>query len=144
MKITIAPAETALACSTPALGIFWRIGDILLVDRCPPGNAETYGECMTHPVGHYERWEEWRALGGMQRARAGIPACVGSTEYDQWPRGRIVLEIPTHRFVIYADRHLRHGAAPAAISAAFRLGGLAVDVRSDPHYRTLPVRCRTS
>lgn len=137
MTIAIAPKE-ALASPNPAIGIFWRIGNVLLVDRRTLADAEIYGDCMTHPIGHYERWEGWRALSGTQRARVGIPDCIVSTEYDQWPRGRVVLEMPAYKFVIYADLRLRQGSMPETIKTAFGLGGFAVDVRGDAHYRTSP------
>jgi len=39
-------------------------------------------------------------------AAVGYPDHILSTEYDHWPRGRIVYETPTRRFVLYADQRL--------------------------------------
>jgi hypothetical protein len=47
MTITIAP-RAALAPTQPAVGIFWRVTDILVIDRSTLDNAEQYGECITH------------------------------------------------------------------------------------------------
>jgi hypothetical protein len=70
MTIAIAP-EAALAPTQPGVGIFWRVNGVLVVDRSTLENAEPYGECMTHVAGHYERWQEWQALGETQLAAKG-------------------------------------------------------------------------
>ena len=134
MTISIAPKE-ALTPTPPAVGIFWRVDGVLVIDRSTLDNAEPYGDCITHAAGHYERWEEWRALTGARRASAGFPDCIASTEYDQWPRGRIVFETPLRRFVLYADRRLQQPAIIEALKIAFGLSGAEVIVRSDSHYR---------
>jgi hypothetical protein len=134
MTISIAPKQT-LAPTQPAVGIFWRVDGVLVIDRSALDNAERYGDCITHAAGHYERWEEWRALSGAQRASAGYPDRIASTEYDEWPRGRIVFEIPTRRFVLYADRRLQQPAIIEALKAAFGLSKAEVIVKSDSHYR---------
>jgi hypothetical protein len=109
--------------------------------RCPGdrpldiGFAEPYGECITHAAGRYERWQEWQALSGASRAAAGYPDRIGSTEYDQWPRGWIVYETPSRWFVVYADRRLQQPAVIEALKTAFGLNGAEVIVRSDSHYR---------
>jgi hypothetical protein len=65
------------------------------------------------------------------------PDRIASTEYDQWPRGRIVYETPTRRFVIYADRRLQKPDIIDALKTAFGLteSKLIVRIRSDSHYR---------
>ena len=134
MMISIAPKE-ALTPTPPAVGIFWRVDGVLVIDRSTLDNAEPYGDCITHAAGHYERWEEWRALTGARRASAGFPDCIASTEYDQWPRGRIVFERSLRRFVLYADQRLQRAAIIEALKVAFGLSGAEVIVRSDSHYR---------
>jgi hypothetical protein len=134
VTIIIAP-KAALAPTQPAVGIFWRVSGVLVIDRSTLDNAEPYGECITHATGHYERWQEWQALSGGSRAAAGYPDRIGSTEYDQWPRGRIVYETPSRRFVVYADRRLQQPAVIDALKTAFGLNGAEVIVRSDSHYR---------
>jgi hypothetical protein len=99
VTIIIAP-KAALAPTQPAVGIFWRVAGVLVVDRSTLGNAEPYGDCITHAAGHYDRWQEWQAIGGAGRALAGYPDLIATTEYDEWPRGRIVYETPARRFVL--------------------------------------------
>jgi hypothetical protein len=54
---------SALAPTKPAVGIFWRVDEALVIDPSTLDEAEPYGDCLTHPGGHYERWQQWQALG---------------------------------------------------------------------------------
>jgi hypothetical protein len=134
MTIIIAP-KAALAPTRPAVGIFWLVNGVLVIDRTTLEDAEPYGDCLTHAAGHYERWQEWQALRNAQRASAGYPDRIASTEYDQWPRGRIVHETPKSSYVIYADRRLQRPDIIDALKIAFGLNEAEVIVRSDSHYR---------
>ena len=58
-----------------------------MATRRPLDEAESYGDCLTHAAGHYERWQEWQALGPARLACKGFPAQIAWTEYDDWPRG---------------------------------------------------------
>lgn len=124
-----------LAPTPPAAGIFWRVNGVLVIDRSTLDEAEPYGDCLGHAAGHYERWQEWQALGAARRATLGYPDLIASTEYDQWPRGRIVYETLARRFVLYADRRLQKPAIIDALKAAFGLNQAEVIIRSDAHYR---------
>jgi hypothetical protein len=106
MTIRVAP-KAALAPTAPAVGIFWRVNGVIVIDRSTLDEAEPYGDCITHAAGHYERWQEWQELGMARLADIGYPDRIASTEYDQWPRGRIVYETPPRRFVLYADQRLQ-------------------------------------
>ena len=108
---------------------------VLVVDRSTLAEAEPYGDCLTHAAGHYERWEKWRKLGASHLAALGLPRQIASTEYDEWPRGRIVYEKPARRFVLYADRRLQRPEVIDVLRSAFGLDNSEVIVRSDPHYR---------
>lgn len=126
--------------SVPNVGIFWRVpGDaglpILLVDRVSLHAAEPYGECLTHPGGHFEVWSGWRALPAPERRRRGIPSVVAQSEYEDHPRGRIVYSKPDHTFWLYADRRLQSPKILAEIRRAFGLVAEACLVKSDAHYR---------
>ncbi len=120
----------------PSVGIFWRVADILVIDRSTLQEAETYGDCITHARGHYECWQEWQALGGSRLAAKGYPTKIASTEYDEWPRGRVVYETPANRFVLYADRHLQRPKTVAALKTIFGIATADVVVKSDLHYQT--------
>ncbi|MEX0827325.1 MAG: hypothetical protein WD005_00055 [Haliea sp.] len=132
MSLIIAPAAPAPA---PSVGIFWKIGRVLVIDHSTLDEAEAYGDCLTHAAGHYERWEGWQAIGASRLLSLGYPDAIVTSEYDDWPRGRIVHEVPANRFVLYADRRLQTPDIIAALTEAFQLEAQKVVVRSDAHYR---------
>ena len=77
---------------TPEVGIFWLVqtteGEArLLAAGCPLHQAEPYGDCLTYGPGHYETWAHWRRDRTVDPA---LRAIVRSSEYEDWPRGRIV------------------------------------------------------
>jgi hypothetical protein len=49
VTLIIAP-KAALAPTQPAVGIFWRVSGVLVIDL---DIAEPYCECITHAAGHY-------------------------------------------------------------------------------------------
>jgi len=134
VTIDIAPIA-ALSPTTPSVGIFWQIGNVLIIDRSSLTEAEPYGDCLTHSDGHYERWQWWQSLGSSRLRSLGYPEQIVSSEYDEWPRGRIVHEVPSNRFVLYADRRIQQPETIAALTKAFHLQGHSVVVMSDAHYR---------
>jgi hypothetical protein len=133
LSLIIAPA--AAAAPAPSVGIFWKIGHVLIIDHSTLDEAEAYGDCLTHATGHYERWEGWQALGASRLRSLGYPDDIVTSEYDDWPRGRIVYQVPANRFVLYADRRLQTPEITAALTEAFRLEAQTVVIRSDAHYR---------
>lgn len=122
---------------TGHVGIFWRIamasGPHLLTDSVPVDQAEPYGEFQTHG-GHYEFWCRLASLPATKRREAGIPDAVRWSEYEEWPRGRVVYHAPTNRFVLYADRKLLKPDILAKIMQRFSLAADQTDIRPDPHY----------
>lgn len=124
----------------PSLGIFWWVpgnlgGHSLVVDTVPLAEAEPYGDCLTHPRGHHEVWEQWRRLGHAKLRARGIPVVVIGQEYETFPRGRIVFHEPEKTFWIYADRRLQQRGIIAEIERAFGLVSSKCVVKSDAHYR---------
>jgi hypothetical protein len=127
---------TVSSSLVPSVGIFWRVSDYLVVDRSALSDAEPYGDCLTHAMGHYDRWQQWQGLGGAKLTLRGLPKSILSTEYDDWPRGRVVYEIASEIFVVYADRRLQKPGIIAALKAEFGIATATVRIRSDLHYRT--------
>jgi hypothetical protein len=119
----------------PAVGIFWLVNGVLVVDRSMLEDAEPYGDCLTHAAGHFERWEEWQRMGAARLVAIGHPEVIATTEYDEWPRGRIVYQTPTRQFLVYADRRLQKSKCIDLVKAAFGLKHAKVIVLSDAHYR---------
>jgi hypothetical protein len=121
----------------PLVGIFWLVltsgGIRLLSYAVPCAEAEIYGDCRTCPVGHYEAWEASRHDGGiLAPSDAAMRLVIASSEYEVWPRGRVVFEMGADRFVVYADRQ----AFPYAplITAKFNLPEATI-FKTDSHYR---------
>jgi len=120
----------------PAVGIFWFVLDAagsrgMLAQGCRLADAEPYGDCLTFPDGHYEVWTHWRRIGPPDRALART---VGETEYDEWPRGRIVFDRAIDRFIIYVDRRITSQDLTGRIVEHFRLPKDRVIIRHDQHY----------
>jgi hypothetical protein len=123
---------------TPKLGIFWVVqasnGEVrLLAAGCPLDQAEPYGDCLTYGSGHYETWAHWRRDRTMDPA---LRAIVRSSEYEDWPRGRIVFDRSRDLFIIYADRKLLTPAMIARIETQFHLPAERAEVQRDFHYQS--------
>jgi len=126
---------------SPAVGIFWLIPSagktVLFTQQSALRDAESYGNCLTHPIGHYELWERLQALPFPILKKRGLPVEIRSAEYEHYPRGRVVYEKPSETFVIYADATLHVPEVVSKIVQAFQLEGQTnVNVKSDSHYRT--------
>ena len=132
MTLTVAP-PVGVKCAS--VGVFWKVGTVLLVDTSTLDDAEPYGDCITHRAGHYELWEKWQGIGAARLKALGYPTTIAVSEYDAWPRGRVVFENRGSRFVIFADRRLQKADTVLVIIAAFGLSDRSHVVRSDAHYR---------
>ncbi len=125
-------------CDVAKVGIFWRVQSAgakpaLLVDCVPVIEAERYGDFQTHG-GHYEFWCMLASLSVLQIRRQDLPDVAKWSEYEEWPRGRVVFHLPTKRFVLYADRKLQTPAMVDCIRQRFSLLPELTDIRSDNHY----------
>lgn len=123
------------------VGLFWRVGEaagpaVLVSVGIGLDAAEPYGAFLGHPGGHCDIWEGWRRLGVGGLLRQGLPACIASHEYEDFPRGRIVYHCPTRSFTVYIDRRLNAPAQRRAIVSRFGLSAQTVRFAFDPHYRT--------
>jgi hypothetical protein len=129
------------AATAPSVGIFWRVPDggqtVLIMDRTTLAEAESYGDCLTHPRGHHEVWEAWRRLGATALRRGGLPPAITQYEYEALPRGRVVYMRGPALFTLYADRRLQRPETIAELVQLFGLFGERHVVLSDADYRTL-------
>lgn len=109
----------------PMVGIFWLVGDRLILDASLLSEAESYGDCLTHRTSHIDFWAEQQRLGTVPR----------DIEYEENPRGRVTANAKAHEFYLLADRCiLKNKAMVARIRKEMRLPVNAV-VDTDPHYR---------
>jgi hypothetical protein len=110
----------------PRVGIFWLLNGKLITDSMPLGEAEPYGDHLTHPRSHIDVWEQWR-LGGK------VP---GESEYEEFPRGRVMYNTKTQRFTLLADRCiLRDKEAVSRIMSELHLPVESTGKGTDAHYR---------
>jgi hypothetical protein len=77
----------------PHVSIFWLINGRVLIDSTPLGEAEPYGDYLTHPRGHAAVWEQYQ--------RNGV---FPEMEYEEPPRGRVMYNTKTRQFTLLADR----------------------------------------
>ena len=115
----------------PSVGIFWRVSGHLVIDYSTVHDAEQYGDCVTHATSYYDRWQQWQALGGKALVAAGFPKSILFSEYEEWPRGRVVYETPADRDILYADRHLQGPDIVAALKTIFGIATANVVVKGD-------------
>jgi len=78
----------------PHLGIFWLVDGKLIIDSSPLSEAERYGDHMNHPRGHVDVWPKF------ERSRR-VPR---GSEYEEYPRGRVMFETTNESFTILADK----------------------------------------
>ncbi|RUV98960.1 MULTISPECIES: hypothetical protein [unclassified Mesorhizobium] len=125
------------------VGFFWIVPnrpgeDAILGDGIELTNAETYGEALTHPGGHYEFWENMKARGPAWLRARNVSGALLSTEYEDWPRGRVNFFPKTNRFLLLADPRIMTTSRIDLVRAMFELGDLDVDIDRDGHYRPAP------
>ncbi len=124
-------------CAETHVGIFWLIktsgGSQLLAASCPLSIAEPYGDFQNFDRGHYQIWQGWRHSRELDAAARSV---VVAYEYEDWPRGRIVFNQTTARFILYADRKLLQPSAIAAIQRRFALPADRTDIETDFHYQS--------
>jgi hypothetical protein len=124
-----------------SVGIFWGIPGPdhsweILVDATPIAKAEPYGDFLTHPRGHYDVWSKWQKQSVHELSRRSVATAIAHHEYEDFPRGRIVYNIKTASFIVYADRRLQFPDMVIRIASVFGLARGTFIIRSDAHYRT--------
>lgn len=110
----------------PNVGIFWLVGEKLIIDLTPISHAETYGDCLGHPTSHLDYWTELQ--------RTGIISA--DSEYEDAPRGRIVFNSRDGQYILYADKCIREKSnVVRKILRDFCLPEDGTVLSSDEHYR---------
>jgi hypothetical protein len=110
----------------PHVGIFWVVRGKLVIDSTALNEGEAYGDHLTHPRSHIDVWEQWRLSGT-------VPS---ESEYEEFPRGRVMYNTKTQRFTLLADRCiLKDNGVVKKIMSAMNLPRITTDKGTDPHYR---------
>jgi hypothetical protein len=121
-----AKRSTQRVLGTPQVGIFWLLGNRLLIESTPVNQAEDYSEFKIHPGGHDEVWEMFQ--------RDGIAPV--DLEYDEVPRGRVAYNVRTKQFLLLADGCiLKQTLLVDQIKARMNLPPDNTKVGKDDHYR---------
>jgi hypothetical protein len=125
------------------VGFFWIVldrngRDAILADVITLADAEHYGEVLTHPGGHYDYWEAMRSRGPAWLRGRNLTTLLLRTEYDDWPRGRVVYSIKAARPGVYADPRVNTKARRKLIQAAFQISDPDFVIRPDSHYQPSP------
>jgi len=107
------------------LGIFWSVNGRLLIDSAPVSECERYGDHYNYPGSHIKVWEQWLRIGKAPAA----------SEYEEFPRGRVIHDMKTKQFTLLADKCiLNRKDLIAAIKKELRLPK-QTSLGTDPHYR---------
>ncbi len=119
------------------VGIFWLLpsaGDVVLLGHdVTLEAAEAYGDCLTDPLSHYDAWESTkRGKPLLAPLDAATKRLIAASEYEDWPRGRVVHDGTAQKFIVYADLQIFPHAT--LVRAHFSLPPDA-PFRTDPHYR---------
>jgi hypothetical protein len=129
------PAQTGL------VGLFWVVEDhgtaVLIAHAVSMEQAVPYADMLTVDEGHFEVWSELAHRGPRLLRAAGIPTTPVWSEYEEWPRGRVLFDRPARCFVIRADRQLYQPALLRLITDHFRIAGANTRLLPDDHYRSI-------
>lgn len=124
--------------ASPAVGIFWILSGPehphqIVADATPLHRARPYADFLTHG-GHSEFWDQLAALGAPKLRRRSLPIAPIWSEYEGWPRGRVVFHVATKKFIVYADRKLWQRSMLNLILVRFGVPDDEFSLRGDPHY----------
>jgi hypothetical protein len=68
---------------------------------------------------------------------AEFRSVLPDSEYEEWPRGRVVYSTSDDRFIVYADQQIRNQPKLRSdIQPRFQLPTAAIAVKSDSHYKS--------
>lgn len=132
------------------VGPFWVVEAdrqaAIIALAVPLAQADTYGDMLTVDTGHLEHWSQLVQRGARALREAGIPTTPVWSEYEEWPRGRVLYDSTARHFVIRADRQLHQTGFVHLIADHFCIDTTTTTVMPDEHYqcvRRVPVRSTT-
>ena len=119
------PRRDPSSAGAPKVGIFWLVGNRLVLASTPLDKAESNVEFRNFPASHVKFWEKLQRDGKVPR----------DVEYEDAPRGRVVYNTRTRQFTLFADRCISRSKRLVA-RIVYKLN-LPKDtkVRHDEHYR---------
>ena len=109
----------------PRVGIFWLIGQRVIIDTTALSEAGDYGDFKIYEGDHVTLWAEMEKHGEVPRGSA----------YEEHPRGRTNFNTRTKRFTLFADACiLRKKDVVAKLMRLMHLPGDTA-LSTDSHYR---------
>ena len=124
----------------PRIGLFWMVEGhdraALIAHSVPLPEAAAYGEMLTIETGHADHWAALARRRGSDLRAAGISSAPLWSDYDEWPRGRVLFDRTSSRFIIRADRQLRRPDRIARIARHFGFDPTSATILPDDHYRS--------
>jgi hypothetical protein len=123
------------------VGPFWMVEEegnaaiIALAVRLD--RADAYGDMLTVDTGHLEHWSRLARRGVVALREAGIPTAPVWSEYEEWPRGRVLYDRVARRVVVRADTHLHQPEFLRLIAERFRINLATAIVLPDEHYQSV-------
>jgi hypothetical protein len=123
------------------VGLFWGVESVghavLLAHAVLLGQAELYGDMLTTGTGHYDFWSALARRGARALREADLPTAPVWSEYDEWPRGRVLYDCNARRFIVRADPQLHQPAFLRLVATRFRIVEADALILPDDHYRSI-------
>jgi hypothetical protein len=121
------------------VGPFWVVeadGQPAIIALVVPlERADAYGDMLTVDTGHLEYWSGLARRGARALREAGIPTTPVWSEYEEWPRGRVLYDSTARHFVIRADMQLHQPGFVRIIAEHFCIDDAMTTVMPDEHYQ---------
>jgi len=83
----------AVSDNNGKVGIFWLVGQRVVIDTAPLSEAGNYGNFKIYEGDHITLWAELERRGEVPR----------DTPYEEHPRGRVNYNTRTKQFTLFAD-----------------------------------------
>lgn len=107
------------------VGIFFKVGEELLVDAVPFEKGEPHGKAIQHG----DHYEYWKTLVPSSRAER----IFKSKAYDSFPRGRVIFNTAKNKYFLNVDKCLQNKNDITFISMALKVS--SPDVQADEDYK---------
>ena len=134
------PDATDLHPDPLQIGLFWMVEDhgraALIACSVPLAEAAAYGEMLTIEIGHSDHFAALARRGGRDPRSACVPSALLWSEYDEWPRGRVLFDRTSGRFIIRADQQFHRPDRIARIARYFGFEAASAAILPDDHYRS--------
>lgn len=111
------------------VGIFWFYQDQLIAKSADVAELQVDSVgLIDSPFQHITEWETYQLyLPKFQE--------LSASEYQEYPRGRVVFSETKNRATVYMDRSLFCDAYKQQLKTHFELTNCRITWKADPHYR---------